>query len=206
MRTFHSGRLAQAACLAGSLALWGCGGGDSVTVSGKTLHVVEQSYGITGGPAGIDNGLNYCGVIDVSSGQFEVFLTDFGLCTQVSNGAGNATIFHSSDETNLRLVIPAGLMKNPNGTFKVNTFTVAATSHCTSNSSGAEAVAFFNYNIAGQATYDVSAEADSGTISITGYDAQSALRGTYDLVFGGDHVKGTFDAAFCSGLKSTFGP
>ena len=200
-------------CLATVAA--GCGSSDkTITVSGRTLKVAEQNYG-TGGDLSDTTGA-FC--MPLVSKQFEILITDFAFCAGANKKQANNSLFHSTDEYNLRLITPGPslLQKNPNGTFKTNDFKVASTANCTGNPNSAQAVAFFSHNSG--AKYDLNLEATDGTISITAYDGQSDLQGTYDLVFAGehvlgtfdltfgsDHVTGSFDALFCSGLTAAYG-
>jgi hypothetical protein len=51
-------------------------------------------------------------------------------------------------------------------------------------------------------TTTVDSECDSGTVTLTGVDAQG-YTGTFDVVIDGDHVTGSFDAPTCSGVTET---
>jgi hypothetical protein len=152
----------------------------------------------------------FCGTL--ANGQYMVVLTDFSLCDQLHGDASSRYVFHTMDETNLRLVFPSTLCKtyNPNAPAcasppqmkaPVNSFTVGKTT-CSDTPSGVfQAAAFFAHNTAGAADYDVNALADSGTITVT-YPDQGAneLKGTFDLTFGADHITGSYDALYCRGV------
>jgi hypothetical protein len=191
------------AALAALAALSACGSSTSaITVAGKSLSVVEVSYGKSGTPADSAMQIPFCSPL-VNS-QFEVIFTDFPLCQQTRMKVGNTTLFHSSDEANMRLIFPTMLLKNTDGSFKTNTFNVGSTTGCT-KLSGQPATAFFAHATKGVAAYDVNLEASAGSISVTAYDGQSDLQGTYDLTFGNDRVTGSFEATYCSGLAAQYG-
>jgi hypothetical protein len=192
-------------CLATVAA--GCGSSDkTITVMGRTLKVVEQNYG-TAGDVTDSSGVNlFCPPLVAK--QFEVIITDFAFCAGASKKQSNASLFHSTDEYNLRLITPGPslLKKNPNGTFMTNVFPVGNTGGCSSAPGGVKtAAAFFSHGSGGSLKYDLNLEASDGNISITAYDGQSDLQGTFDLVFAGEHVLGTFEATYCPGLASTYG-
>src|SRR5439155_22796900 len=128
----HHLRIQAALLVATALAAAACESPPpSVTVGDRTLTYVEQSYG-----GGL--GSNYCDTLDVR-GQYEVIITDFALCDTLKPMSDNRTIFHSSDETNLRLIFSAAadaLKKVPPTTV----FTVGTTKGCTAR--GPQAAAF----------------------------------------------------------------
>ena len=199
LRFMAMARAASTASLLAVFAVWVPGCGDNVTaysVQGKTLTVMEQTYGLSG-PGGAP--VLYCQPLD-QRGQYQVFIADVGLCSQFKNKTTNTTVFHSSDETNMRLIFPSSFIKNPNGTFKPNPFAVGKTGLCKQNVSGGSAVAVFAHNTAGQGIYDVQIEADTGTITVTDFSSiMSNIKGTFDLTFGADHITGVFDAFPCTG-------
>ena len=183
-----------------AVAAAGCGPDfPTYTVQGQKLIQMEANYSTWTGAAP-----SYCGTLD-NRGQFEVVLSDSAICGQVHAKANNRTVFHSSAETNMRLVFPTFLMKNADGSFKTNKFTVGTTDCKTTNPSGATAVAYFSHNATGSSTYDLNVQADSGSVSVTAYDGQSSLKGTFDLMFAGEHVTGAFDTVFCMGLDPSYG-
>ena len=175
----------------------------SITVGGQKLVYAGQAFGqVFGAPL-------YCDTLD-SRGQFEVLITDFALCDTLKPMASNQTIFHSGDETNLRLVFSSYLKRVP----KTSVLTVGKTQDCKNAPMGlATATAFFNHNTGN--TYDVHNEADSGTITVTDFDGMSdaggnqvsvsEIKGSFDLMFGSDHAVGSFDALFCKNLSAGLG-
>lgn len=180
----------------------GCGDDATlITVKGKTLTVKEQSYGMSGTPA---VPMNFCQPL--YKDQFQVFLSDFEVCSAAKNKASNLTAFHSRETTSLRMIFPSFFMKNPNGTFKTNEFKVLATGDCSRNGGGS-AAAFFAHNPAGAGVYDVYEEATSGTVSVTDFSSEMAnIKGTYDLSFaGGDRITGSFDAFPCASIPGDYG-
>jgi hypothetical protein len=174
----------------------GCGPSyDTAIVGGNTLSFVDQNYGVAGGTTPV-----FCNALD-PRGQIEVIISDFSLCGAITKTATNAQIFHSTDETNLRLIFSSAFTKVPPTT----TFQVKPTTICTENHNGAEAVALFAHNTGSAAKYDVLAEADSGTITVNYFAPPSNATGTFDLTFGGDHITGAFNANYCKNLVSGLG-
>lgn len=167
------------------LCLAACSGGDQIKVGGKSLSVQDSTYSVAD---------YYCGTL--ANGQYIVLLTDFLLCDAVHQNLTNREIFHGSiEETNLRLIFPSTLKKNP----AINTFKVGQSNCIDTNTEGTQAIAYFSHNGEAQATYDLNLMADSGTISVTYRDANvSELVGSFDLMFGADHAKGDFKALFCN--------
>lgn len=167
-----------------------CGGNPQYTASGHVLEVKDQSYGQAD---------YYCDKL--ANGQYMVVLTNFDLC---GVDAGMRELFHgAADETNMRLVFPSMNLKkvpDPN-----NVFQVGKTDCANNTTPGTEAIAYFSHSTPGQADYDVNLQADSGTITIVYPTKTSEITGSFDLMFGSDHVKGTFDALFCHGITPGFG-
>jgi hypothetical protein len=158
------------------------------TVMDRTLTVKEQNYGQA-------QGIRYCD--NLANGQYLLLLSDFQLCGFIHADAG-AKSFHTGDATNLRIVFPS-MLKVTTNEFKVGT------SNCKDTTApGTEAVAWFSHNDPDTGRYDLDAQADSGTITITSTPEQikqsNTMKGTFDLSFGGAKVSGPFDAAFCSGI------
>lgn len=178
----------------GMAAVLGCSDGNqSFSLMGKTLTVKDQNYGQTNE--------QYCE--NLAIGQFEVVFTDFPLCGELTTDAGNRTIFHTREETNLRLIFPSGPVVNP----RTREFKVGSTNRCTDSATdGTQATAFFSHNAMGATEYDLNAEANDGKITVTDYDAATGrLVGKFDLKFGGDSLSGTFDAPFCRGIAPGLG-
>ena len=140
------------------------------------------------------------GALD-NRGQIEVILSDFALCGSLTAHSMNATVFHSSEETNLRLIFPSTLLKVP----PTNSFKVLSSHGCQDNHNGPEAVAFFSHNPAGANTYDVNLEADSGTITVQYFAGTADAIGTFDLTFAGQRLTGSFDALYCKNLVAGLG-
>ena len=186
---------AAAAALSMSLAVAlasGCDSPTEIKVAGRTLVVAETSYG------GTDY---FCEPL--ANGQYLVVLSDFALCAQVRGGMNSRQIFHTTTETNLRLVFPSkNLTKIP----VANRFTVG-TSDCKTNTApGTQALATFSHATTGNADYDLDVPASSGTITLLYPDAGATqIKGSYDLTFGGDHVSGSFVANRCDGIATGFG-
>lgn len=179
----------------------------TVTVKGKTLTVLEAAYGTSGSPSSSAGLTPFCQPL--AAGQFEVIITDFVMCEQTKQKptpVDNRTLFHSTESASLRMIFPSALKKNSDGSFMTNTFQVGSqtTSFCR-NQSGGTAAAFFAHNSAGQSSFDVNEEANGGSISVTSYTMGAAMQGTFDLTFGSDHVTGSFDALYCSGLTAAYG-
>jgi hypothetical protein len=194
-----------------SLAAAGCGKSPVVyTVAGKTLTVAEVTIGRSG--QGTPNLMTYCQPLATS--QYEVVISDNPVCQPVMRKTANGTVFHAGDQANMRLIFPTSLMFNGNGSFKTNTFTVGSSKDCTQQLSGsATAAAIFAHNATANMKYDTVVDADSGTISVTGYNGTggamgmpgTSLQGNFDLMFGADHITGTFDGTVCNQLDNSYG-
>ncbi len=180
--------------IASCLLLAACGPGKTqYTVSGHTLTVAEVNFGKSD---------YFCQTL--ANGQFEVVLSDFAVCDQLHQDAGNKAVFHSTDSTNLRLIFPSTLKKVP----PQNDFTVFTADCATGNPNGAEAIAIFAHNDPSKMSYDFTRMADSGKVSINAGDynmTAGELKGHFDLMFDTDHVVGDFDALFCNGLVPGIG-
>ena len=174
--------------LSSSLALIACGSQTTYTVSGRTLTVLETNFGLAD---------YYCNTL--AQDEVMVVMSDFALCGEVHAGKASREIFHSTDETNLRIVFPAdGWLRVPPTT----TFTVGKSDCSSGNAPGTQATAWFSHAPLGMADYDVNVNATSGTVSVTyptGYPKETQLSGSFDMMFGSDHVAGSFAAGFCSG-------
>ena len=176
------------AALLSLLLFAGCGkGGTVISVGGHDLLVKETNYGQAD---------YFCN--NLANGQYEVVISDFTLCGDLHVDAGNRTTFHSSDETNIRIIFPSFLKVTG------NSFTVGHSDCNNSADPNTEAVFIFEHNSAGSAKYDYSAQADSGTIVITStadsVKKDSQISGTYDVMIAGAHLTGPITALFCAPL------
>ncbi len=178
-----------------SLGAAGCGNSaTSITISGQTLNVAATSYG---------QDSRFCD--NLANGQYQVILTDFGLCSELQTDAGNAQIFHSMTETNLRIIFPSFLKVPPN----VNSFQVGRTNNCTHSDGPVEAMVVFEHQTGNSPKYDLEVEADSGTITVTSSPDEiknlSEMKGSYDVMIAGSHLTGSFDAILCKGIVAGVG-
>jgi hypothetical protein len=181
------------------LAVAGCGKkADSYTVNGQTLVVNSTNYG---------QDSYFCN--NLANGQYEIVISDFALCDELAMDAGNRKVFHSMDETNIRIIFPSFLKVPPN----VNSFNVANDPGCFiqggNNPNGAEAVFVFSHQTGSNAKYDAEVQADSGTITVTSSPDMiknfSEIKGTFDVMIGGSHLTGNFDALNCKGVVAGVG-
>jgi hypothetical protein len=171
-------------------------GPPKITVQTYELPFVEVNYGQAGGTTP-----TYCAPLD-ARGQYEVVITDFALCGSLKPTTQNSVAFHSSDETNLRIIFPSApdvIKKIPS----TSVLKIGPTHHCADNNGGAQAAAFFAHNSGG--AYDVDLEADSGSVTINWFQPPASMSGSFDLVFAGEHVTGTIAANYCKNLVAGLG-
>lgn len=173
------------------LSLAACSSLPKVTVAGKTLSISETDFGM---------GTYFCG--NLENGQYLVIMTDFGLYSELQAGDSQQLIFHGYEETNLQLVFPQDISKAQSA----STFTVGYTNCVDQSGDGVEAMAYFNHNSARQATYDVHNQATLGTITARYREASAKeLDGSFDLMFGTDHARGSFTALYVTAITPPFG-
>jgi len=162
-----------------------CGSGYAkVTVGGQTLTVYDQGYRYA--PQ-----REFCSFI--ADQQLKIELVDYkGYCGRFDDAGFAPGRDINSDHLELSMVL--GLSANQN---HHNPFTVSAID-C-KNGPGDLAQALFMHYPAGNYLPDTVTQADSGKIYLNAYDPNGVTpaQGTYDIVFGAEHVTGSFSVQLC---------
>ena len=169
----------------------GCGGGaKTFDVATYSLAVADEGYFTT-------TGTDYCSTAG-SPGQMLIDFVDFDfLCDPSHPQARDKDVPH----TELRIILNIGTAPSYNGNFPGtrNSVPYPITPGDCTNGLGSDQAQFLHYP-AMETTPDMVIEADSGSVSISQFDAtkQKPLMGEFDLHFGAKQLKDTFKLFSCN--------
>jgi hypothetical protein len=172
--------LAIALC---SSVLGGCGGGDKLTVNGRTLSVADQMF--TTRPMS-----RFTDCPGLSTSQVKIQLTDFAPACPLDKNyqTPDPTIEHEE----LDLVLSLDGVPD----YKLKGFDINPNTSCQIGGGPVYAV-FLHFPVNATAP-DTTTVATGGHITVTKYDgAKSPFQGKFTINFGGSTVNGSLNALNC---------
>jgi hypothetical protein len=179
--------------LFGSLLVVGCGGSDStITVNGNTMTIRDSGYFYS-------DGHDYCAL--GGAGQMMLDFVDYDFICDPSHTPDKAP---QSPHTELRIILTQGVLPDhlthPNMMLPYDS-DPSVTPDCTNGPGDVIIGQFLHYPDGNAGTVpDMITYATSAHLQFTQYDPTKAKpnKGTYDLKFGANEVKGSFTIFSCN--------